>query len=91
MYRHALRLAASLPVSAAMVEACLSLDHPVDRLFHTAWTQSLDPLPLSHRTGALSGITGHIAESVLQTMFVEAGFVHLPATAYRLVEVRRLS
>jgi hypothetical protein len=93
VYRGALRLAGPLPLRREAVEECLDLDRPGDRLFHTAWTRSLDALPRNRRGGALGGITGHVAESVVEAMFVAAGYVplaHHPGPGRRGVDLLML-
>lgn len=90
MYRRALRLAVPLPVPAEAIEGCLDLERPSDRLFRAAWTQSLDAVPRSRRGGALGGITGHVAESVVEVMLVDADYVpvaHHPGPGRRGVDL----
>jgi hypothetical protein len=51
----------------------LNLDEPIDRLFYRAWTGSLAALPYAERGGALAGVTGHVAESVVAVLLVDHG------------------
>jgi len=57
------------------VSGCLNLEDELDRRFDFAWRDTLDSLPRSLRTGALPGVTGHIAESVVELMLAERGYV----------------
>lgn len=57
-----------------MVEDCLDLTKPVDKLFEQAWRSSLAVLPRTQRGGALSPVTGHIAESVAAVFLVDMGY-----------------
>lgn len=75
MARSALRRAWPIDVDTAIVSRCLNLDDELDRRFDTAWRRGLGSLPLSLRTGALPGITGHIAESVVEMILAERGYV----------------
>jgi hypothetical protein len=45
-----------------------------DDLFATALRDGLETLPLRLRRGALSVSTGHIAESVVESLLVEIGY-----------------
>src|SRR5919112_1932814 len=74
MPRSALRAAFPLPVARATVESCLDLDRPSDALFHAAWSRTLDAVPTHARSGALPGVIGHVAESVVELMLVERGY-----------------
>lgn len=49
----------------------------LDRRFSLAWTQSLQALPREHRSGALPGVTGHVAESVVALILDEHGYAPL--------------
>jgi hypothetical protein len=69
----ALRQAPAQPLDHALVTGCLNLDDPVDERFHRAWTGSLAALPRAERGGALSGVTGHVAESVAAALLVDSG------------------
>jgi hypothetical protein len=71
---HPLRDAVPLPISRATVEICLDPAVPGDQLFRAAWMGSLGDSP-ARRWGALPGITGHLAESVVELMLVDRGFV----------------
>ena len=70
-----LRDAVPLQISRATVEICLDPAEPGDQLFRAAWTGSLEAHSRAHRCGALPGITGHVAESVVELMLVDHGFV----------------
>lgn len=72
---HPLRDAVPLRISRATVEICLDPAAPGDQLFHAAWTGSLGARSPARRAGALPGITGHVAESVVELMLVDRGFV----------------
>jgi hypothetical protein len=67
----ALREARALELGRALVADCLSLDDPIDARFHRAWTESLATLPRAERGGALTGVTGHVAESVVAVLSVD--------------------
>jgi hypothetical protein len=71
---HPLRDAVALPISRPTVEICLDPAAPGDQLFHTAWTESLEARSPARRGGVLPGITGHVAESVVELMLVDHGF-----------------
>jgi hypothetical protein len=72
---HPLRDAVPLRISRATVEICLDPAASGDQLFRTAWTGSLGAHSPARRGGALPGITGHVAESVVELMLVDRGFV----------------
>ncbi len=72
-----LRLARPLPIDPAVVSGCLDLGAEVDRRFSAAWRDSLQALPRSQRGGALASATGHIAESVVELILDERGYVPL--------------
>jgi hypothetical protein len=60
-----------------MVKSHLLSDRPADVLFHRAWSDGLSALPPDERRGALATATGHIAESVAETLLERAGFTPL--------------
>lgn len=73
--RSPLRLAHPIDIDSALVSACLNLDDELDRRFDAAWRHGLDRLPIAQRTGALPGVTGHVAESVVELVLAERGYV----------------
>lgn len=66
-----LRQATAFPIEPEMVSGCLHLDETADRLFFEAWRSSLAAIPPAMRRGALSGVTGHVAESIVELVFDE--------------------
>ncbi|MGI8730599.1 MAG: hypothetical protein ACR2LK_11525 [Solirubrobacteraceae bacterium] len=69
-----LRDAPTIGLERSAVEQCLLLDdEPRDVMFHIAWTSSLDALARRDRVGGLAGATGHIAESIVEMLLVDAG------------------
>lgn len=56
------------------MRACLDLARPVDLLFLRAWETSLAAVDVAQRSGALPGITGHIAESVCELLLADLGY-----------------
>jgi hypothetical protein len=70
-----LRNAATIAVDETLVSGLLNFNHELDRRFQTAWREGLGALPRAARTGALPGATGHVAESLVETMLVERGYV----------------
>jgi hypothetical protein len=69
-----LREATAFPLEPVMVTECLNLEEAADCLFAEAWKNSLSTLPVAQRRGALSGVTGHVAESVIELVFDELGY-----------------
>jgi hypothetical protein len=69
----ALRKATALGLERVVVAECLDLKNPVDARFHRAWIGSLAALPRAERGGALAGVTGHVAESVVAALLVDRG------------------
>ena len=69
--------AAILPVSPELVAGCLNLDDPTDRLFARACRHTLAALTSSERRGALAGVTGHVAESVVELLLDALGYAPL--------------
>lgn len=65
--------AAILPLLPGIVEGCLNLDHPIDRV-SPAVHESLAALSPAARRGALAGVTGRVAESVVEALLVELGY-----------------
>jgi hypothetical protein len=71
----ALREAATLAVDEALVSELLDPGEELDRRFRTAWRKGLQALPARLRRGALPGITGHVAESLVEVTLLERGYV----------------
>jgi hypothetical protein len=74
----ALRSAPPLKLPGELVESCIDSGHVSAQLaesqFRTAFEGSLSSIPLGERVGGLNGVTGHIAESVAETIFADAGW-----------------
>jgi hypothetical protein len=66
--------AAASPLASAMVEECLDLDQVADQVFARAWRESLTALSPAERRGALAGVTGHVAESVVEVLLAKVGY-----------------
>jgi hypothetical protein len=66
--------ATAFPLAREIVENCLKSHLPGDPLFKRAWRKTLAALEPSERRGALGGVTGHVAESVVEVIFVDAGY-----------------
>jgi hypothetical protein len=75
--RAALRVALPIPIEPSIVASCLDVGQELDHRFELAWRGSLKALPKAQRTGALPGVTGHVAESVVELMLHEHGYVPL--------------
>lgn len=75
MARAALRASLAIPIDHPTVAACLDEGDEFDRRFTLAWTRSLEALPKAQRTRALPGVTGHVAESVVEVIRIEHGYV----------------
>jgi hypothetical protein len=73
----ALRASLAIPIEQQSVLSCLDESDELDRRFSLAWAQSLKALPRAHRSGALPGVTGHVAESVVELILDEHGYVPL--------------
>ena len=71
---HPLRAAASFPIDDETVESCLDAEDPVDRMFLQAFRSSLAAIPIHARGGALAGVTGHVAESVVELVLSDLGY-----------------
>jgi hypothetical protein len=56
------------------MDACLNIEKPLDRLCAEALSESLRALASYQRRGAPPGVTGHVAESDVETLFVDLGF-----------------
>jgi hypothetical protein len=71
----ALRSAPAIAFDGARVSACLDFSkRPGDLPFALAWTRSLRSLASHERGGALAGVTGHVAESVVELLLAELGY-----------------
>jgi hypothetical protein len=72
----ALRCAVPVPLERDVVAGCLDASkRPNDSMFVRAFDESLAALQLSERGGALAGVTGHVAESVVETVLEEHGWI----------------
>jgi hypothetical protein len=71
-----LRSATPFGLDRAHVESCL-LDGPADSQFARAWNDGLSAIPRDQRLGALAGVTGHIAESVVEQLLDDWGYAML--------------
>jgi hypothetical protein len=67
----ALRAATPVVVDPADVRRCLDRSAPADALFSRAFEGSLAELSPAERRGALAGVTGHVAESLVELILVE--------------------
>ena len=57
------------------MSACLDFKEPLGDLpFAIAWTRSLGALAPDERRGALAGVTGHVAESVVELLLADLGY-----------------
>lgn len=71
----ALHAAPPMPIDATLIDGCLDPEHrPLDVVFQTAWRRGLYSLPRSARSGQLSGVTGHVGESVVEALFDALGY-----------------
>jgi hypothetical protein len=61
-------------VAAEVVAGCLDLSEAGDLHFAKAWTKTLAALPRHERGGALAGVTGHVAESVVEILLADLGY-----------------
>jgi hypothetical protein len=81
LIRAALRSAPPQPLDPDTVYSCINSGNPAALLaetqFRQAFTHGLTSLPPSERAPGLNGVTGHIAESVVETMLVDIGWVPL--------------
>ena len=60
-----------------MVESHLLPEREGDQVFAQAWHDGLSSLPIESRRGRLAGTTGHIAESIVETVLVDFGYTPL--------------
>lgn len=71
----ALRTAAAIPLTRGIVADCLDVDErPDDVVFARAFAHGLASLDASERGGRLAGITGHVAESVIEVVLTDHGW-----------------
>lgn len=74
----AIRSAPALELPRELVESCIDSGHDsallAESQFRTAFERSLSAIPRAERAGGLSGVTGHIAESVAEVMLAEIGW-----------------
>jgi hypothetical protein len=73
----ALRSSLAIPIEPHNVSSCLDDRDELDCRFSLAWTESLKALPKRHRSGALPGVIGHVAESVVELILDAHGYVPL--------------
>jgi hypothetical protein len=65
--RHATANATALPLERSAVTACIDpAERPSDATFQRAFERSLAALQPAERRGVLGGVTGHVAESVVE-------------------------
>ncbi len=75
MINAALRRAAAFGLDSSVVTGCLDLaERPQDVRFAIAWARSLRALEPRDRSGALAGVTGHVAESVVELLLAHLGY-----------------
>jgi hypothetical protein len=67
----ALRSAQPIPFERDLVLGCLDPEKELDRRFARAFSGSLAALRPEERRGGLAGITGHVAEAVIESVLVE--------------------
>jgi hypothetical protein len=91
---HPLRTALPFPLDARIVESCLKAGDSGDAMFAEAFRSSLDAIPPAERRGALPGVTGHVAESVIEVILYELGYQpiwHFPGPGRHGVDLAMLS
>jgi hypothetical protein len=65
-----------MPLEQEVVAACLDPAlRPGDGVFARAFAEGLAALDPTERGGALGGVTGHIAESVVEIILAEHGWI----------------
>lgn len=75
MINAAIRRAPPIALEASVVSGCLDpAERPQDVPFAIAWSRSLSALASHERGGALAGVTGHVAESVVEILLAELGY-----------------
>ena len=71
----ALDVATPLTLERRVVEACIDVSvRPQDVCFSSAFDDSLSVLSPAERRGALAGVTGHVAESVAESVLNQVGW-----------------
>ncbi|MGV3712846.1 hypothetical protein [Pseudolysinimonas sp.] len=77
----ALRIAPTQPLDDALVLDCIDTGDPAARVaehqFRRAFVHGLVSVPKADRESRLNGVTGHIAESVVEAMLAEIGWTPL--------------
>ena len=73
-FREAVRITQALPLPVDVVTSCL-LDRGQDQTFRDALEQGLASIPRAMRRGALGGVTGHVAESVVAVLLEQLGYL----------------
>lgn len=73
----ALRQANPIEIANSTVLGCLNFDDQADQHFESAWRSRRDGGTGRLRGGALPGTIGHIAESVVEVVLAESGYVPL--------------
>ncbi len=72
----AVRAASVFLLQRQVVRGCLKpRKRPTDRVFARAFDHSLAALEPGERRGALAGVTGHVAESVVEILLAEHGWI----------------
>jgi hypothetical protein len=69
-----LRAATTFTLDSETVSANLMADSSTDAQFERAWQEGLDALLPNERRGALLGVMGHIAESVVESILTGHGY-----------------
>ena len=69
----AFQRATALPIGEEVVRSCLDLGRPLDRLFERGWRSGPALLSRNERC-ALAGVTGHVAESVVEVLLDALGW-----------------
>jgi hypothetical protein len=94
MPRHPLRDATAFALDPEIVESCVNGRLPVDAVFRKAFRRSLASVPRSLRPAALAGVTGHVAESVIEVILHGLGYFpmwHFAATGGHGIDLAMLS
>ena len=71
--REAVRITQALPLPMEVVTSCL-LDREQDQTFRKALEHGLATIAPAMRRGALGGVTGHVAESVVAVLLEQLGY-----------------
>jgi hypothetical protein len=73
----ALSMATMLPIDDQVVVGCLDIERfRGDSIFARAYRYGLKSVPPANR-GALNGVTGHVAESVIEALLSDLGYAML--------------